>query len=72
MKIVTRPRLSILVAALGISLAACSSSSSGHVTHQPPVRNYITAANSASAPQVAINVIHDLNTLKAKRPRLDL
>lgn len=57
-----KTRLGILVLALGVLLAACSSSS-GHVARPPHVRNYIPAVHSATPVQVANNIIHDFDNL---------
>ena len=56
-KVITKTRLGIFVLALGVFLAACSSSS-------PHVRNYmVPVVHSMSVGQVANNVIHDFDNL---------
>ena len=57
MTVITKTRLGIFMLAMGVFLAACSSS-------PPHVRNYmIPAVHSTSVGQVANNIIHDFNNL---------
>ena len=63
MTVITKTRLGIFILAMGVFLAACSSSS-GHATHPPRVRNYmVPAVHSTSAAQVASSIIHDFDNL---------
>ena len=62
MKVITKTRLGIFILAMGVFLAACSSSS-GHVARPPHVRNYIPAVHSTSVTQIASNIIHDFDNL---------
>ena len=60
MKVMTKARSGVFVLALGIFLAACSSSS-GNATHPPQVKNH--AARPTTVAQVASSIIHDFDSL---------
>ena len=62
MTVITKTRLGIFMLAMGVFLAACSSSS-GHVARPPRVMNYIPAVHSTTAAQVASSIIHDFDNL---------
>ena len=63
MKFITKTRLGIFMLAMGVFLAACSSSSN-HVARPPHVRNYmVPAVHSTSVGQVANSIIYDFDNL---------